>query len=110
MKDTTNLIGIALTLAIAVAVTAYLRRSLVAVLTDLCGTRERAEFWAGFSAVVLVLAPMIFALYINPSPDGAVHFADIAALIQRGLIGLVSALAIIGLTLGHFIGSRNGTC
>jgi len=71
MTGTTNLIGITLTLVISIAVTAYLRRSLVAVLTDLCGTRERADFWAGFSAVVLVLAPMIFALYINPSPDGA---------------------------------------
>src|ERR1700751_2653421 len=60
------LIGVVVTLASALAVVMYLRRPLKAILIDLCGAVERAEFWLAFSNVTLTLVPVIFALNFRP--------------------------------------------
>jgi len=63
---TTFWIGLTITLASALVVVMYLRRPFKAILVDLCGTVERAEFCLAFSNVTLTLVLVIFALNYRP--------------------------------------------
>ena len=88
----------------ALAVVIYLRPHLRAILNDLCGTEARAHFWTAFSNIVLVLAPIIFALSSRPEGgDGTATFFDVSSQLQRGLIGLVGAVIVLGIVLSRFI-------
>ena len=44
--------------AIGLAITCYLRAVTLRLLTDVCGTRDRAEFWVRVSAVLTVCMPL----------------------------------------------------
>ena len=63
------LAGVAITTATSLIVVAYLRVPLRSILTDLCGTLERANFWLAFCNVTLVLVPLMFALSSQPEVE-----------------------------------------
>jgi hypothetical protein len=60
------LLGLGISIIIAFLLVLYLRPHLHKLLVDLCGTTERANFWAAFSNIALLLAPSIFALSYYP--------------------------------------------
>ena len=98
------LIGLGIVLIGAFAVVLYLRSHLRKILLDLCRTQERADFWAAFSNIVLILVPIIFALF--PRPEGGSStavFFDISSQLKWGLIGLVGAVVVLGVVLSQFI-------
>jgi hypothetical protein len=67
----TFLIGSATAMGIVLAVIWYLRKPLQAILTELCGKSERAQFWSAFSHVTLFLIPLIAVLAEDPNfPSG----------------------------------------
>jgi len=105
MNETASfLTGIGVTLAVTLGVVVYLRPHLQTILVDLCGTRERANFWAAFSNVILVLAPLIGAMLHRPgSGDGVTTFFAINSQLKSALIGLVIAVAVLGLVISRFI-------
>jgi hypothetical protein len=100
-------IGTAISQTIASLVVVYLRQPLESVLSDLCGTAERARFWTSFSSVSLLLLPLIFALDSHPKSGsaGAAVF-EISGQVKSALIGQGIALMALGIVLGRFISRR----
>ena len=92
------------TLAIGAAVVLYLRRPLRNILVELCGNEERAEFWAAFSAVVVGVVPVIFAMACHPAPgpDTPAVF-ELADQLKWGLIGLTGSVLMLGWVVGRSI-------
>jgi hypothetical protein len=84
----------------------YLGSHLRRLLTDMCGTEERAGFWTAFSKIILVLLPLICALFPRPSGGSRTEaFFEISHQLQWGLIGLAGAVVALGLVL-----SRSAPC
>ena len=92
------------TLAVGVGVVWYLRRPLRNILIELCGNEQRAEFWTAFSAVVLGVVPVIFAIACRPAPgpDTPAVF-ELADQLKWGLIGLTGSVLMVGWVVGRSI-------
>jgi hypothetical protein len=97
-------LGSLATLAMGAAVVLYLRRPLRNILVELCGNEERAEFWAAFSAVVVGVVPVIFAMACHPAPgpDTPAVF-ELADQLKWGLIGLTGSVLMLGWVVGRSI-------
>jgi len=98
------LVGTALVLLGCSAIVAYVSRHLRSLLTELCGTAERASFWLALSNVTLIVIPLIFALGYTPElgPGKSVVF-EMAAQLKYGLIGFVVTLGCMAIMLFKFI-------
>jgi membrane protease YdiL (CAAX protease family) len=98
------LLDIALVALLFVAIVAYVKKHLRALLIELCGTTERASFWLAFSNVTLVLVPLIFALDYKPEfgPEKTAIF-EMATQLRYALIGFVITLGSLALILVRFI-------
>jgi len=97
------LIEVTLTLVIAVLLVGYLRPFLRKILTDLCGTEDRAQFWTAFSNILLIGMPMIFALNYKPEAKNAEElFFEVAGKLSGNLGGLLFALVGIGVIVSFF--------
>jgi hypothetical protein len=84
---------------LALVVMRYLRGIMLRMMTDLCGTEERAEFWVRVCAVLMVLAPLVIVLMAaqNPvrcEPDDPVCLELV--LRQTIVLAMIGALATIG--------------
>jgi hypothetical protein len=98
------LTDVGVTLGVSTMVVVYLRPHLNSVLVDLCGTLERARFWAAFSNVTLVLVPLIFALHYRPEVGpGTAVVLEIGTQLKWALIGLVVSLVALGIVLSSYI-------
>ena len=98
------LTGVGAATAGSAAVVAYLRGHLESILTDLCGTVERARFWAVFSNVTLILVPLIFAMDYRPEArHGAGVVFEMGTQLKYVLIGLVLTVLVLGIVIGSFI-------
>ena len=96
-------IQVVLTLIISVLLVGYLRPFLRKVLTDLCGTEDRAQFWTAFSSILLIGMPVIFALNYKPEAVGTEGlFFEVAGKLSGNLEGLLFALISIGLMVSFF--------
>src|SRR5262249_24965973 len=94
---TAFLLGLGLTVALAVTVVWYLKSYLRAILVDLCGTEGRADFWMAFTNVTLILTPVIFATQFYPAPsDSSLVAFQFVAQLKWALIGLAVAVAGLG--------------
>ncbi len=70
----------------------YLRTALTGILTDLCGTAGRADFWWRTSAILLLGLPLLLVLFLGDTGD------DLAvALRHAGHLSLVGVLVAVGL-------------
>ena len=98
------LTGVGVATAASAGVVAYLRRHLESILTDLCGTVERARFWAAFSNVTLILVPLIVAMDYRPEArHGAGVVLEMGAQLKYVLIGLVVTVVLLGIVISSFI-------
>lgn len=92
-----------LTLAISVLVVRYLRPYLHKILMDLCGTEDRAQFWAAFSNILLIGLPMIMALNYQPRARNPEElFFEVAGKLSGNLGGFLFALVGVGLIVTFF--------
>ncbi|ALS61093.1 hypothetical protein [Pandoraea norimbergensis] len=80
-------------------VTRYLGPVLGRVLTDLCGTRERADFWVRICMVLLVALPLFLVLLVSPGRVCRLDAMECAVNLIRG----ASFFTVIGLLLGVWI-------
>lgn len=97
------LIEIALTLLVCAAIIAYLRPHLLRVLVDLCGTEDRARFWAVFSTILLGGLPLIFALGYRPEAGTAEDmFFEVIGHLSGNLGGFLVAMIAIGIIVSFF--------
>jgi len=98
------LVGLSLTAIAALAILAYLRTPLHSILVELCGTKERAEFWVAFSNVAIALVPLIFAMQYTPElKAGTTAVLELAAQLKWALAGLLFAVVILGWVLSKYI-------
>jgi len=102
------LVGIGITLSTSLIIVIYLMNPLRRILTELCGTRERADFWLAFSNVALMLTPLIFAASFPPDSRGN-WVVEIATQLKWAFVGLLTALMISGLVISRFIPRPRGT-
>jgi hypothetical protein len=98
------LAGAALTLAASLGVAWFIRRHLRNVLTDLTGTPARAEFWVTFTSLLLVIIPLVVAMFV-PAGDGPLFFR-VTGLLRWSLMGLVATLLASGLVIIVFVVSK----
>lgn len=103
-------IGLALTMVVALLAIGYLRPHLKAILTDLCGTEERAAFWTAFSNVTLFFTPVIFALHFRPGTGSTAALVyGLSDQIAAALVGFVAAIVMLGFVVGRFIARERTT-
>jgi hypothetical protein len=97
------LCGLGTTVLASLLVVFYLHSHLRGILIDLCGTVERAEFWAAFTNLAFLLVPLIFALNYNPEFGPRSAVLQVAAQFKAALIGLVVTVLVVGFVLARFI-------
>lgn len=88
-----TLFQIAIPLAFGILAASYLREVTRALLLDLCGTPERADFWVRTTAILLAGTPLalvlVFGHNANPLPE-VIHQA-----MTLSLIGTLLAVAFL---------------
>ncbi len=103
VKILSFLIEVAVTLAACLLITGYLRPFLKRILTDLCGTEERAQFWTAFSNILLIGLPLIIALKYKPEAAGVEPLTfEVIGRLSTNLGGYLFALVGIGLVVSFF--------
>jgi hypothetical protein len=96
--------GLAVTMGVVFLALLYLRSPLKIILTDLCGTVERARFWTAFSNITLFLVPLALALNHQPTAGGTKSLVfEISDQIESAVIGLIIAVMVLGMVLSRFI-------
>ncbi len=97
-------IGLGVTLLISVLVVVYLRPHLRRILLDLCETEDRANFWTAFTNVMVVLSPLICAMFHRPTGGGdSAVFFDISTQLRWALVGLIGTVIVLGAVIARFI-------
>jgi len=96
--------GLAVTMGVVFLALLYLRSPLQVILTDLCGTVERARFWTTFSNITLFLVPFALALNHQPTAGGTKSLVfEISDQIESAVIGLIISVMVLGMVLSRFI-------
>jgi len=100
--DTAFLIECAITLLIVFLILGYLRPFLRRILSDLCGTDDRAQFWTTFTNIILLSLPMISALGFSPTTSLSDPLIVIARQLKSNLMSFIGGLILIGFVLLFF--------
>ena len=96
-------VEVGLTLVVVWLLVRYIRPYLRRVLVDLCGTEDRAQFWAAFSNLILIGLPLIFALNYKPQAGTTEQlFFEVAGKLSGNLGGLLLALIGVGTVVSFF--------
>lgn len=96
-------IEVMLTIVMTLLLVRYLQPFLRKILTDLCGTDERAQFWTAFSNLLLLGLPAIFALAYRPEEnDPQALFFEVAGKLSGNLGGFFVALIGISVIVSFF--------
>jgi hypothetical protein len=102
------LLGLAATMGVVLVALLYLRNPLQVILTDLCGTTDRARFWTAFSNITLFLVPFVLALNHEPDADrGQAPVFVISGQVECAMIGFVISVVVLGFILSRFIFRTN---
>lgn len=100
------LVGLAATMGVVLVALLYLRNPLQILLTDLCGTPDRAHFWTAFSNITLFLVP----LALDHQPDANAKQAAIFTIsgqLESATIGFVVSVVVMGFILSTYISRVN---
>jgi hypothetical protein len=80
----------------------YLRRPLFSILTELCGTDERAYFWSQITKLSFILTAMLMSFSYRPK--GYIpNYYFLAGHLSRTLLGLLLVVLILAMTFSRFI-------
>jgi hypothetical protein len=101
---TIYLTGLAITAVISFLIVLYFKPHLKKILLELNGDKERpANFWVAYTTIILMLVPLIFAIWIVPVDNDVSVFFQISRQLKWALMGLVSSLIIIGIIIINFV-------
>lgn len=107
--NTLAIFGLEITLCLGISfiLIALLRPLLRGVLTDTCGTEQRAEFWVMFTQLMLVISPLLVVVYFVPTATIAqLNMAhELQQALFRTLLGDFIALSVIGKVIWKSISS-----
>lgn len=93
----TGMLGITFTSLLAIL---YMKRPLKKILTDICGTEDRATFWVTFTNIMVILPPVLFAMNCQPNIGGGNSvFFEIVTQYKWGLFGLTGTVGVVGITI-----------
>ena len=71
---------------------------------ELNGDKERpANFWVAYTTIILILVPLIFAIWIVPDDRDVNVFFQISKQLKWSLMGLVTSIVIIGIIIIRFV-------
>jgi hypothetical protein len=96
-------LGISAASGLSVATLVHLHRPLRPILSNLCGTSDRASFWCAFSNIALFLVPLIFMLDYQPEPNSGEWLWVLAAVLKRGILGLTITVVTLGFVITRSI-------
>lgn len=97
------LVQIAIGAVVSAVAIVSLNSRLLAVLTEMCGTRERANFWARYTNVMLFLSPLLgVVLFTNSTYTHRIDFLLFKSALTSALFGLFFALVVIGFQFVRF--------
>ncbi|MEJ2758670.1 MAG: hypothetical protein P8046_09340 [Anaerolineales bacterium] len=99
------LTGVSLSIVLSILVVAYIRRPLYNILTDLCGTDQRARFWAQITHLSFFLVAMLMSITYRSS--GQPDYYYLGGQIGRTLLGLVIVTGFLSLTISLFAGKQD---
>lgn len=94
--------GVILAVVFSLLVVLYIRQPLYRILVDLCGTDDRARFWAQITHLSFILVTMLMAFSYRPSlyqPD----YYYLTGHLGRALLGMLVVTAFLALTVSRFI-------
>lgn len=98
------LTGIGITVLTCFLIVIYFKPHLKKILLELNGDKERpANFWVAYTTIILMLVPLIFAIWIVPSNRDESVFFQISNQLKWALMGLVTSLVIIGIIIIRFV-------
>ncbi len=88
-----------------------LRGSLHGVLTDLCQSTQRAEFWTSFTKLMLIIGPLLSTLLFRPSSGYPDYYSVIIfrETLRHALMGGFITLSGMGFVIWKTIPRRNTT-
>lgn len=95
MNTTIFAFSLGLPVVLTVGVMGYLRPILRHVLTEICGTEQRAEFWIRAASVLALFGGMIVVLAFGPRDSGADLIADLRTTVMLTLLGAFVGVAWI---------------
>ena len=102
------LIGLGITTLISFIIVIYFKPHLKKILLELNGDKERpANFWVAYTTIILMLVPIIFAIWIVPNDEDVSVFFQIGKQLKWALMGLVVSLVIIGIIIIRFVPRDN---
>jgi hypothetical protein len=89
---------------VALGICLLLRRTLTALLVEVCAGEVRGRFWTVFGQACVVLTTFFAAVLFAPSsapPAGATIelFSIFVSALRGGVFGLLSALGVLGFVL-----------
>ncbi len=98
----TFLFGLGISLAVVFGAAIYLRRPLFTLLTELCGTEDRARFWTQITMLSFILVGGLMAFTFSPANQLPAYYF-ISKHLARTLGGLVVVIIFLSLTIASFI-------
>jgi hypothetical protein len=104
---TIYLTGLCITAVICFLIVIYFKPHLKKMMLELNGEKERpANFWVAYTTIVLMLVPLIFAIWIVPGDRYESVFFQISNQLKWALMGLVISIVIIGIVIIRFVPSE----
>lgn len=104
------LVGLGITVLTSFLIVIYFKPHLKKILLELNGDKERpANFWVAYTTIILMLVPLIFAIWIVPDDADVSVFFQISKQLKWSLMGLVTSLVIIGIIIIRFVPRETNT-
>jgi hypothetical protein len=103
------LVSAGITLALSLVIAIYLRKPMQRILTELCGSAERIDYWIAFSNVMFVLAPVVLLLMAQTNDRFAQPLlVQVVDQLKWSLCGLFVAVVCVAVTIASFISRSRG--
>ena len=107
---TIYLTGLGITAVICFLIVIYFKPHLKKMMLELNGEKERpANFWVAYTTIILMLIPLIFAIWIVPGDRYESVFFQISNQLKWALMGLVTSIVIIGIIIIRFVPRETDT-
>ena len=87
-----------LCLLISIVTIFLLRPSLRAILAEICGTEQRADFWLVWSQIMMVVSPLLLVIFFADARPGTALYPmeAVKTALFRALLGIFVATGMMG--------------
>ena len=96
------LVGMTLSLILSLIIVNYLSTPLTKLLVDLCGTEDRARFWAHLTNLSFVLMALLMSLIVRPD-TGLQTIFQISRQLGWMLFGQIVTVVFVSMSISRFV-------